>query len=206
MSGAIPSKEDIVGAIKEILRDKDMQDRIVAFKNPTKPRSWNKKTNAPYYREKYGLELKAMLDKMMIDGQHRIFRFDEFPELSKNSLYLKVNQSKLYLLENLDPDGRYAHYLNHVRIRRTRVGVRLSSDTENDGSFMPSTVITINAQDSLREKIDKFLEESQPGQELLINKLVLEEGDVEALQASLMPLENFAANITHTSVKIVRLS
>jgi len=90
-----------------------------------KPKNWGRRTNAPYFRERYALELKAILDGMMLEYQHdthspKIFRYIDYPELSHNSLYLKINQSKLYLIEFLDSEKIYSRFLQLLLIKRYR--------------------------------------------------------------------------------------
>lgn len=104
-----------------------------------KPKNWGRRTNAPYFRERYALELRAILDGMLLEYEHgthsnKIFRYIDYPELSHNSLYLKINQSKLYLLEVLDDDKKYFRFFQLIAIKRYRnkgVVLEYAEDAKN---------------------------------------------------------------------------
>ena len=202
------AKEQIVGALKELFKDAESRKRLEAMNAQGKPKHWKKITNAPYYKEKCAIELKAVIDLMMTDGEDRIYRYEEFPNLSKNSLYLRVNQSKLYLLAEMDPDGRYKSFFDNLSITRESAGVRISfvKDARNGSDFMPSKVITLSSHDEIRQQIDTFLEHGKSGEEFFLQKLQLSPEEIETLDASLVSLEGIVYNITSGTIKIVKIN
>src|ERR1039457_162000 len=93
-----------------------------------KPIGWSRRSYATYYNEAYARWFQKDVDEMMLDMQPRVYKFDMFPTLKKNSVYARINQSKSYLLDFLDPDKKYEKFFCYVRIRREDSGVALRID------------------------------------------------------------------------------
>jgi hypothetical protein len=67
-------------------------------------RNWSASTNCPYYSERPALQLKAILDQMEASKDYAI---PKDPRLSKGSMVQKLSQAWLFLIDHLDPDGKY---------------------------------------------------------------------------------------------------
>ncbi len=176
-------------------------------KKKERPEHWKRLSNVPYYKERFALELKVVLDAMILDGQDREYRYADFPDTKRNTIYLRVNQAKLYLLEELDFDGRYHKLFQCITISRERTGIRLSfhKDVREGTGFMPTTVISNTSIDNLRSRIDQFISEATTGQKFEDTKVSIGPDEVIALRNSFVGLEGFVANITESSVKIIKL-
>ena|SRR2546425_920100 len=85
--------------------------------------NWSPSTNGPYYREGYAKELKTYLDQMQRPKDCVIP--DEFRLGRRRSTRVKVNQAWLFLIDHLDPDGKYRQMRLEIRIRLTLAGVDL---------------------------------------------------------------------------------
>jgi len=91
----------------------------------TKPLTYEK-LKAPYYREQYALQLQVILDMMIVDREDRLVLYKDYPELSKHSLYNRINQSLQYLIHELDtPDSKYATLRFEIKLKPETKGVRL---------------------------------------------------------------------------------
>jgi len=90
----------------------------------SKPKS-SYKAKAPYYKQFFALELKPVVDQMAVDKQPRLILFEDNQDLTKHSLYNKINQSFQYLVNHLDPSGIYATLRDEIKIKPETSGIRL---------------------------------------------------------------------------------
>lgn len=102
-----------------------------------RPASWSRRANAPYYRERYALEVKHILDEMILSGENgdkepRLIKYTDYPEISHTTLYLKINQAMLYLLEKMDTEDKmYAAFRQIISISRVRsIGIKFAYNHE----------------------------------------------------------------------------
>lgn len=207
-----PSSEaaELVKNIQDILKIPAVRKSVIQNKPIEKPHGWKSSSNPPYFKERFALEFKLALDKMMESGEDMEYRYADF-KMTKDSMYLRVAQSRMYLLERLDPEGKYAKFLEQITITRERTGVRLSFCRDirvrrqgDEPDFFPSVIDAIG-QASLRNKIVDWLEVSKSGDIFDLDKLSLPADEVNELQILLAPLENVAAEITATRVRLIRL-
>lgn len=207
-----PSVEDLQ-KIQECLK---IANEVTQSLKPSnkKRRGVSSLTLMPYYKERFALEFKMWVDEMMAEFDRgelldRLFAYSDFPSLSHNTLYIKVNQSKLYLLDQLDPDGKYKRFLQLVSITRDRgVGVRISynRDLDKESSFMPSVVMPKEHSYTWKARVEKFLEEATDGQEITISRLALTHENIMDLKTSLVQLEDLLYKITTSSIWLKKLS
>jgi len=94
---------------------------------------WSTLTNAPYYKEKFALELKIVLDEMLtiLESGHsfvcKVYQYKHFSNYTPSTIYARIIQSKMFLLDKLDPIGKYKLFLENVEIKREpNFGVILS--------------------------------------------------------------------------------
>lgn len=91
-----------------------------------KPKLTYVKAKAPYYRQNHAEQLKLVLDQMAVDRQSRLIPFKSYPDLSKHSLYNKVNQSFQFLVNEMDTaEHLYANLRADIKIKPETVGIRL---------------------------------------------------------------------------------
>ena len=183
-----------------------------------KPAHWSYKSNAPYFREKFGLKMKSILDAMMIDGQDRIFRYSRWPELSKDTIYSRLTQGKMYLIHKLDTDDqkyrRFCECLSIVKIKN--VGVRLSirkdilemeklKGTIED--FEPD-VINPETTCDWRDRMHNWLDASSKNEELepfYMSNIVLTPGQISDIELEIVNMPWVMGRVTEKSIKLVRI-
>ena len=178
-----------------------------------KPSHWSARSNAPYYREVFAQLAQKILDRIIQNGRPQIYYYKDFPTTSPNTIYMRFNQGKQYLLDHMDPDGRYSSICQAISIDRRRgVGIVIALrkdilDIErqkgNLDMLMPKELSTVNAIE-WRDKMERWIEEGNPLVPFHIDGLALSPEDIEALNLELNALPNVCANITPNSIKLVK--
>ena len=220
------SPTEALRQMQELLRAPEARKKFVkALTAPVsttkKPSSWSSLTNAPYYRERFALELKMVADAMLAEYnegkfEDREYRYSQFCEgsagISKNTLYLKINQSKLYLLEpenGLDPDGMYKRFFELITITRERTGIRLSynKDVRGGSSMLPEKVMELKEQTiTWKTKVDEFLDNAMPGEVFELKRLSLTDEEQQTIKNSLVQLVDILYTVTDSCIKIRKIS
>ena len=207
------SSKDILEILQNV-KDKHKLASILSGDNTMKRRStWSALTNAPYYKEPFALQLKAVLDEMIQEHangilEDRIWRCEEF-DMKISSLYVRINQSKLFLLNELDADGIYKSFCDRIVITKERgIGVRLSYIRDiSPESFKPNKAIDKMEQTvTWKDKIEQFCENSGVGDTLEINKLALTDDDIADVHSSLAQLQDIVGSISSERIFLARLS
>src|SRR4051812_16460 len=67
-----------------------------------KPIGYSKKSNMSYYKPRFALEFRAALDTLLEKGEPHGWAYQDYSEFSKNTLYARVMQGKMYLLDHMD--------------------------------------------------------------------------------------------------------
>lgn len=198
------TKEDLVKILNTLFADSNSRANYIKSMTGEKPVHWKKNSTATYYKEKYGKQLKNIVDAMMQDHEDREYRFDEFPHLSPSSVYLMVNQSKMYLLEKMDYLGDYRRFFESISIKREHgVGVKLKFIRQDENDIMPARVIAYKSVIQLSDDIDKFLNDENQ-KEFKLTGLTLSPEERTQLEQSLVSLDGIIYNITETTIKIIK--
>jgi len=193
---------------KEVIKDVNKRKQLAAIISDERPKRWKKNTVAPYYKELYGMQMKAVFDAMILDRKDREFKYQEFPTLSRNTLYLRVNQSRLYLLEELDPDGVYKRFSECISITREKTGIRLSipEDFKNpDKPFVPDIAESEEEANKWEDELTDFLENGKPGEVFLRKNLAISDEKQQEINDSMAALSNVICSITYRTIKVVKL-
>lgn len=200
--------------LKTVLQDKFQQEKVVDLLVRKRPHGWGRRSVAPYFKEVFGKEAKAVLDEMMESRQDQVYDYHHFQSkfgINANTLYLRVNQSIMYVVEMMDtPDRKYARFCQMFTVRRKRgVGVVLEFRPEcRDGAvsdFKPKPVEAVEEQPKWMQRMHKFLEEGEVGETFLQEKLVLTREEIETLENALK-VPGVLCNITSYSVKILKIA
>lgn len=199
----IPIKETLKEVIKE----------VVDSREPIRPKSARAMSRYPYYKERFALEYKVVLDDMISEHDNgvkedRMYWYRDFVDLRPSTLYLRITQAKQFLLDNMDPEGKYARFceLLATKIERGK-GIRLfyARDVVNGSFFRPTKVVVKEESHTYKDRVHEFLENALSGEKLNIEKLVLSEEEIQTLDASLVILENIIYKITHKTIFIAKL-
>jgi len=172
-----------------------------------RPATWSRRANAPYYRERYALEVKHVLDEMILaaesgDREPRILKYTDYPEISHVTLYLKINQAMMYLLDKLDTDEKtYFNFRQLINISRLRsIGIKIGFAHGVDNKSLAAYKVSSTdipqekpkevklpeskplVQTDWKEQLANFVEIAQVGQSLKLTGLQLTMVDGEYIR------------------------
>lgn len=205
--------DEIRNKIREIFVSPELSAKVVDIVvHGNRPNGWSRRSNATYYREQYALQMKSTIDQMWIDRQDRFYSYETWKHMSHNSVYLRLNQSLRYLVDNLDPDKKYARFLQMVSITRERnKGVKITFNEEfrhaDTSSFSPAPVIPKSEAPKWKQKIEMWLEESEPGDKpFLLEGLMLSPEEVREVKLTFAGLKNVGASISHSTIRLIKMN
>lgn len=165
--------------------------------------------NMPYYKSHFAQEIKFVLDRMIANKRTQEFRYVDYPRLSKHSLYLKVYQSFLWLIDFQDPDGAYITLRNQVDIKKCPQGVRIKHVNSDPSPLNVAEEVdeTVEIIPEWRTKMDDFIEKAAHGEKLVLDKLKLKPEEVEELteqSIKLMREYGILMKVSETRIVIVK--
>jgi hypothetical protein len=191
-------------------------DNRVTVIAKARPASASRRSNYPYYKEYYALQLKPAIDTQIQSKSTIIFRYSvycEGPEkISPTSLYNKINQCIRFLCDFLDNDGKYEQWRKETDIFRSpeRGGVIIEYIPEIRGVKTPEmkadSIDTIEEKPypKWKRKIDDYLE-GDDITPLVLTKLALSKEETETLEKELGELKGIEYSIEESIVKIVKI-
>lgn len=200
--------------IKEIL--KEIKDEIAKeARGVTKPKEWSRNSVSPYYRVKFALELKAVIDEMLITNDDKIWYYEKFAKqpfkFTPSTLYSYVYQACKYLEEQEIPGVDREFYKKLMeRVIRTRepgVGVRISFHTDIPAAYVdivPDTVVKKSEIFKLKNAVDEWLEKAAIGDLFSAEKLGLSPEEVIEFQNIYSGTEHFLAVDISTETLTIR--
>lgn len=207
-------EDELKSRMSGIIKDPVMAAKMVNAVVPSKrPAGWGRRSNAPYFKEHYGIEMRDTLDTVLDKKQDVVYDYKTFEALgmSRATVYLRVNQSIHYVCEYLDPEGKYRDaWDNKIQITKERgVGVRISLLAHcregYQSAFTPRAVVPAAEMPKWRREMEKFLEGAEPGDKFFKDGLALPPEEVKELNDSFIGVDGFLVNITSFSIKIVRI-
>ena len=186
--------------------DNPLVAQIVNAVVKKRPLGWSQRSRAAYYNEKNGKWLLRDIDAMIKDRKARIYRYSNFPGLSQTSLYLKINQSFRYILDNLDPDGLYKQFEESIRItRQANTGVIIRFESTGDADSLEAEVMdSIKSRPKWMDKMDEWLE-GEDTKPLIKEGLRLTDEEVAQIKLELSGITSVMAAVDNASVKIMRV-
>jgi len=165
------------------------------------------KRNGTYYQQHFAEELIPILTAMLEDGQDRMYRYSKFPHLSKQSIFLKISQAYLFLMDELDHTRQWTKMRADLVIRKEPAGVAIRwrknlRDTLGEPDIVKPEEETL----TWRAKLDKFLTEAPDGSKFHEKGLVMTEDEMNDLRISLHDLQGIVAVIKPGEIKVLKLS
>lgn len=169
---------------------------------PQNPR-W-KKSNAPYYKLKYGEKLKETFDLLLAD-KTRIIIWRLENSSSLNTLYLRYHQGREYLIDHMDPDCKYLDAIAHIKTKKRHkeepkgliffwednhepepdaVKVEEFKEVKKEEIVKPKEL-------SWRNKLENFIEKAEDSEKLRLNKVEATEGNRQIVEGMMAALPNF---------------
>lgn len=206
-------EEKKIADIKSIFPDENVAARVVETVVHERPIGWDRKSNAPYYKEKFARSMKKDIDKMIREKCRLVYRYSVFCAngQSKRTLYNRINQSIRYLLEKMDPERIYFRWYESVDIRqKSGLGVTISffPGLGMDGTGVseePGEAIISNTMPAWRLEMEEWIESGE-GQYWVREGLVLNPAEVQELKDQFTQTKGIMVSIKPTSIKLVRVN
>lgn len=174
-----------------------------------RPEGQGKSSVSSYYNERHAFEVKKLLDEIEKSQNDGMVMYADFPHLSKNSLYLRINQGFRYLIDSMDfdPPNKYRSLRDFVKITRDKKGIRIS--IRKVGSDTPLTaqkVVPLEKSLEWKDRMEDFFESSKPGDRFEQDNLDLSDEEINDIKESCIQLTNFLLDITSDHIKILHIS
>lgn len=199
-------------AIASLFSPEQAKKVVEALEPKKRPQSWGRRSRATYYGEEFALQVKKVIDDMLVDKKDRIFFYSSYPQFTPNTVYLRINQSLRFLLEEMDVEGTYRKAMSTIDVHRDRIakGIRFSVRQEfrdsGDSNFVPAEIIPTVEMPKWKQKIEDWLETSEPGSKpFILDRLALTPEEVKELKLQFMGLTNIVAVINAKEIKLVKL-
>ena len=176
----------------------------------SKPDGWSRHSNAPYYKKEYAESIRKSIDKMLESGTDIVYRYDVFcvnTGVSKETLYLRINQSIRYLVERMDTaDNKYKNWYEAVNVTRERgvgIVIRFVAGLHEAGSnFEPEVLVPVAQQPVWKQRMYNWLE-SDREKPFIQEGLALSPDDITQLKLELHGLKTILASVSAATIKIV---
>lgn len=206
--------EDTKAILATLFKPEQAKKVVEALSIPKKPAGWSRHSRATYYGEVYARQIKAIFDGIADDRQDRIFFYASLPQFSAQTIYTRINQSIRYLVDVLDEDGTYRKLRGIIDIHRDRVrkGLRFELRKEfrenlESSSFKPVEMIPTIEMPKWKQKIETWLEKSEPGQKpFTLERLALTPDEIKELKEQFMGLTNVISYVAATEIKLVKVN
>jgi hypothetical protein len=154
----------------------------------------------PYYKESVAIAVRDKLDRL---HERKVPQRIIADGISVHTLRLQYYQGVHYLLDELDPDGKYRELYNNTKAEtkvyegyielfvRRRGGIGAAAMLDNDGTW--------------KEQLEEFLTVATPGAKFQRVNIVITDDDKNWIDGLLNPLgELFISKVDNNSVLIIR--
>jgi hypothetical protein len=188
--------------------------RTIFNKKSLRPKHLSKNSNLPYYKEIYAIEIREVFDKIIETKKPYLWKYSEWSEYKPTTLYQRVCCGAKFLIDHLDPDGKYSYLRDCVDIgpvpnSKNPIGLGIRFKRCIDPETMrhdPKRFMPKNISD-LKEVIliiDDYLQDSNRHEPLDIPCVLLLEHQ-EVLINQYAALNNVIMNVDSKHIKIVKL-
>lgn len=199
---------DVQSAVTQFFKNPAIAKAVTENVLKKKPSSWGKMSNAPYFNAFYANDIKPFIDEVIVSRKDLIFLFSKYPRISPKTVYLRINQSLLFLCECMNDDFKYSNFKNMTDCTiEPKIGIRYSYKPqfqEGEDNSKPMIVEPQSRGFIWREAIDVFLNDPSKT-EFFMDKLLLTPQQVIDTKAS-MPLEGVIHSITVHTVRIIKVN
>lgn len=169
-----------------------------------KPPGFAATTTAAYYKEKYALVVKNLLDKHFVpqteDHRENLFYHrDHLKGIQPRSLAILFNQAWQYLDDHLDPEGKYALLRAMIEVQKLPNGVKLAwKETAVSDAILNALEVPIkidpskdHKRNSWRLRFEHFIDTAVDDQKFEEGSLALKPHDQEYIRDTLVQLNEF---------------
>ena len=206
-------QQDTNKAIKErlesIFPNPNTASSIASMISSPRPAGWSKKSNAPYFKQIYAEEIRAIIDQQIENNKDIVFQYHVWCNklnISKLTLYNRVNQSLLFLFERLDPEGKYKKWYETVAITcPSDLGIVIAIIKRDATKSLTAEFIVPRAEMPVwKRELDDWLESSDKAP-FVKEHLALTKEEMHTLKSQFENLQGIMFEISHNSINLVKL-
>jgi hypothetical protein len=201
---------------KALFPSQKLSEKLVNMLTSTKPAGWSHRSNAPYYKKVYALEIKEAIDAMIQTGENIIYYYSQWctPEtgVSSQTLYNRVNQSIRFLVEpqnGLDKAGIYERWYDSVKVERVRgLGVRISflAGLSGTDGLKPVLVAPREGKPVWYRKMTDWIEDSDNWEPFTQDNLALSPEEIVDIKTMLSTVRGVQYAVDERHISIIRTS
>jgi hypothetical protein len=191
-----------------------MTARLVDLLTSDRPSGWSRRSNAPYYKKIYALEIKEAIDAMLLSGEEIIYYYSQWcagdNPVSAQTLYNRANQSIRFLVEpknGMDKDGIYARWYESVAVERVpRLGVRIrfiAGLSGTDGK-KPELVSPREQKPIWHRKMTDWIEDMDNYDPFVKENLALSPEEVVEIKVLLSTVKGIQYSVDERHISIIR--
>jgi len=126
--------------------------------NPSRrPKRLSQNSNTPYYKEIYALEIKEVFDVLLETKRPQLWKYSDWSEYTPGTLYQRVCWGCRFLLDHLDPVGKYATLREAIEISPVPIKEPIGLGIRFKRNYDPET-LKHNPRFFLSKKVDDFKE------------------------------------------------
>lgn len=200
-----PVEPNLLVTLQSLLSDPKFLERLASVKKAKRPANTSRSGTYSYYRDVFALEIRAVVDQMIERTCDKEFFYSDYPELRPSSIYMRIWQGKKFLLDFLDPDGKYNQVFSMIEISREKTGVRLSwlRDKLMGKQFIARDVTIKDKTKQWKDEVEAFLQDRSMST-LHLKRLHLTTDEMMDLESSFNTIEGIDALITENEIKIIK--
>lgn len=205
-----PITKEFLAVWKSLFPGKSLAEVISAIElKPYQqtPKCWSKNSNAPYYQEKYALQIKVLVDWMVANKEPVCLRYEDFDGISRNTLLQRCSQSFTYLIEKMDSTGFYKALRCKISMKKEESGIALyfkeAKNVKDELLFHP--IKEQEKQSEWKHKLQDFLDNEKEGIPFKLEGLNLSDEEIFETESSLQGLTNLKFSIKSGKILIVKI-
>lgn len=201
---------EVYSAIEDFLKKNPdvLKHYVKKNKEKLRPITNSESSNTPYYREKFAKELLPVLDAVLVDNKARIFRYSNYPSMQPSTLRARIEQAWYYVMDYLDPEGRYRVLRKNANLVRSQNGLILMMIDDNKTEPMIADIISEFEMSPRSWKLafEDFIENGKEGEKKVFGNLNLVEEDMTYINNSLFGIENIVHSYSEKQLTVLKLS
>lgn len=182
---------------------------IASVISSPRPVGWSHRSKASYFKKVYAEEIKEHIDQQIATGKDLIFRYATWCEklgVSERTLYTRINQSILFLVQRLDPDGVYSKWYEGVDIdcKSSKFAIVISvAKVEASRNIKPELVEPRQSLPQWRKKLMDWLE-SNSNEPFVEEGLALGPEEVLKLREEFLTNDGLLVDINFHAIRIIK--
>jgi len=156
--------DEIDNKLKAMFANPQTRAAVASAIAAPRPQGWSKHSKSSYFKKQYAEEIREHIDQQIATGQDLVFRYDTWCKtlgISERTLYARFNQAIMFLVQRMDPTGKYSEWYDSVDIdcKTSKVGIIMSTAKfEATKSIKPELITPRQSLPQWRKELMDWLE------------------------------------------------